>query len=224
MWYTLGYAKTHLYPSLDRGRAAGPARGVAVVQCVCVAPLSNPAGQYAGPECSSDRRGPGLQRSDGPQCHSGLPYAGSGGVDAAVLCPPADPTCGLRRHPARAVVCPVAPVPSYLWQTDQPVDPPPGGRSGGCRGHYVPAPPWRSQPPRAGAFGRPGAAGQTVDHQPRPSIRPEKKQRDRLIRLAATHPTWVLGFEDEVWWSRLAQPALHAWAPDAQALHLVEKK
>jgi hypothetical protein len=62
-----------------------------------------------------------------------------------------------------------------------------------------------------------------VDHQPRPSIRPEKKQRDRLIRLAATHPTWVLGFEDEVWWSRLAQPALHAWAPDAQALHLVEK-
>jgi hypothetical protein len=44
-----------------------------------------------------------------------------------------------------------------------------------------------------------------------------------LIRLAAIHPSWVLGFGDEVWWSRLAQPALHAWAPDAQALHLVEK-
>jgi hypothetical protein len=52
---------------------------------------------------------------------------------------------------------------------------------------------------------------------------PGKKQRDCLIRLAATHPTWVLGFADEVWWSRLAQPALHAWAPNAQALHLVEK-
>jgi len=35
------------------------------------------------------------------------------------------------------------------------------------------------------------------------------------MRLVATHPTWALGFEDEVWWSRLAQPALHPWAaPD----------
>ncbi len=39
-----------------------------------------------------------------------------------------------------------------------------------------------------------------------------KKARDRLIRLAATHPDWVLGFQDECWWSRLAQPNLHAWA------------
>jgi len=30
-----------------------------------------------------------------------------------------------------------------------------------------------------------------------------------LIRLAAAHPTWALGFADEVWWSRLAQPAQH---------------
>jgi DDE superfamily endonuclease len=66
-------------------------------------------------------------------------------------------------------------------------------------------------------------ARQTLDHQSRPGVCPEKKQRDRLIRLAATHPAWVLGFGDEVWWSRLAQPALHAWAPDAQAGRLVEK-
>jgi len=51
----------------------------------------------------------------------------------------------------------------------------------------------------------------------------EKKRRDRLIALAAPHPTWALGREDEVWWSRLAQPALHAWAPDVQALRLVEQ-
>src|SRR5688500_14784930 len=36
-------------------------------------------------------------------------------------------------------------------------------------------------------------------------------RRDRLIRLAAQHPDWVLGFEDEVWWSRLARPRLKAW-------------
>jgi hypothetical protein len=62
-----------------------------------------------------------------------------------------------------------------------------------------------------------------VDHQPRSSVCQEKKQRDRLIRLAAQHPTWVLGFEDEVWWSRLAQPPLHSWTPTAGGLRLIEK-
>ncbi len=38
-----------------------------------------------------------------------------------------------------------------------------------------------------------------------------------------THPEWVLGFEDEVWWSRLAHPALHAWAAADQPLRLVEQ-
>jgi hypothetical protein len=44
-----------------------------------------------------------------------------------------------------------------------------------------------------------------------------------LIRLAAIHPEWGLGFGDEVWWSRLAQPAMQTWAPDERALRLVEK-
>jgi hypothetical protein len=41
----------------------------------------------------------------------------------------------------------------------------------------------------------------------------------------STRPTWALGFLDEVWWSRLAQPALHAWTPADQSsgLHLVEQ-
>ena len=43
------------------------------------------------------------------------------------------------------------------------------------------------------------------------------------MALAVTHPTWGLGFGDEVWWSRLAQPALQAWAPDEQVVRLVEK-
>jgi len=38
-----------------------------------------------------------------------------------------------------------------------------------------------------------------------------------------THPTWAIGFEDEVWWSRLAHPALHAWADLDQPLRLVEQ-
>jgi hypothetical protein len=62
-----------------------------------------------------------------------------------------------------------------------------------------------------------------VDHQPGPGVRPKKGARDRLIRLAQTHPTWALGFADEVWWSRLARPALHAWAEAGRSLRLVEQ-
>ena len=60
-------------------------------------------------------------------------------------------------------------------------------------------------------------------HQPGPGVRPEKRQRDRLIALARTHPHWALGFEDEVWWSRLARPALHAWAEPGTPLRLVQQ-
>ncbi len=38
-----------------------------------------------------------------------------------------------------------------------------------------------------------------------------------------SHPTWALGFEDETWWSRTAPPALHAWAPAAHPLRLIEQ-
>ena len=35
----------------------------------------------------------------------------------------------------------------------------------------------------------------------------------------------MLGFEDETWWSRLAQPRLHSWADPADGpLHLVEQE
>jgi hypothetical protein len=40
--------------------------------------------------------------------------------------------------------------------------------------------------------------------------------------MAAKHPDLVLGFEDDVWWSREAQPALQAWSDD-KPVRLVEK-
>jgi hypothetical protein len=43
------------------------------------------------------------------------------------------------------------------------------------------------------------------------------------MRLAASHPEWVLGFEDETWWSRFARPSLFAWAPDDRPLRLIEQ-
>ena len=62
-----------------------------------------------------------------------------------------------------------------------------------------------------------------MDYQPRSGVPPKKRQRDRLIALARAHLDWALGFADEVWWSRLARPALHAWAPADQPLRLVEQ-
>lgn len=61
-----------------------------------------------------------------------------------------------------------------------------------------------------------------MDHQPRSRLRQEKKRRDQLIRLATDHATWALGFADEVWWSRLAQPDQHRWTNDDAVVPLQE--
>jgi transposase len=43
------------------------------------------------------------------------------------------------------------------------------------------------------------------------------------MALATRQPTWQLGFADEVWWSRIARPALSSWSPTGQPLRLVEQ-
>jgi transposase len=47
---------------------------------------------------------------------------------------------------------------------------------------------------------------------PDPLYALKKARRDRLIEVAAKHADWVLGFVDEVWWSRLQRPRMSAWA------------
>jgi hypothetical protein len=58
---------------------------------------------------------------------------------------------------------------------------------------------------------------------PDPEYARKKARRNRLMRLAQRHPDWLLGFEDEVWWSRLAHPALHTWQDADDPLHLIEQ-
>ena len=65
-------------------------------------------------------------------------------------------------------------------------------------------------------------AGQAFDFRPRSGLSPKKKRRTRLIQQAMAHPTWALGFEDEVWWSRLAQPDQHCWT-DAEATQKLQE-
>jgi hypothetical protein len=60
-----------------------------------------------------------------------------------------------------------------------------------------------------------------MDHLSGPRACSKKGARDRLIRLAASHPEWALGFEDETWWSRFAQPSLHAFSERGKPMRLV---
>src|SRR5579872_3996386 len=61
---------------------------------------------------------------------------------------------------------------------------------------------------------------------PDPEYARKKARRDRLIRLirlAERTEDLLLGYLDEVWWSRLARPTLFAWQDPAQPLRLVEQ-
>jgi transposase len=43
------------------------------------------------------------------------------------------------------------------------------------------------------------------------------------MRLAENKADWVVGFEDECWWSRVAQPTLHSFSEAGEPLRLVEQ-
>ena len=67
-------------------------------------------------------------------------------------------------------------------------------------------------------------AGQAVDHFSGPTVRKKKRRRGRLMRVAAANlDTWVVGFEDECWWSRLALPTLNGWAEEGKPLRLLQR-
>jgi transposase len=57
---------------------------------------------------------------------------------------------------------------------------------------------------------------------PDPAYLRKKNRRDSLIRLALAQPSWALGFQDEVWWSRLAQPDQHRWVQQDERTRLQE--
>jgi transposase len=86
-----------------------------------------------------------------------------------------------------------------------------------------------SAPTMLDAVRRLGADWKRAKHwisSPAPRLRAEKNRRDRLIGLLAKRPEWQLAFQDEVWWSRLAQPHLKSWTggwAQDRPLALVEK-
>ena len=60
-----------------------------------------------------------------------------------------------------------------------------------------------------------------MDYLAGSSLCQKKHRRDRLIELG-TRYGWVIGFMDEIWWSRFALPRMHEWGT-AHSVRLVEQ-
>src|SRR5258707_11230290 len=205
------YESTSVRSVSFRVRARRAARGAAFGGRLHLAALPDPARQRPGPPALRHRRRAGLLVAVRPQCPARLRRR-RGRLPGPEVQQAQDHPLRLAQGPGRRPARPAAPVPAQRRQAYQPVDP--GlGRVGLLREGLDAAPPQRrGHPPGAEAPRRRLEARQALVGQPRPRVRAKKKLRDRLIEEAARHPDWVLGFQDETWWTRLAQPDLHAWA------------
>lgn len=61
-----------------------------------------------------------------------------------------------------------------------------------------------------------------MDPQSRSGLPPKKERRDRLITLAQTRDDWLVGFQDETWWSRLSRPGMALWGTSGQPTRLLD--
>lgn len=59
---------------------------------------------------------------------------------------------------------------------------------------------------------------------PDPEYVAKKARRDELLRVSAERPDWAIGFEDEVWWSRVAQPKVRAWAGEPLKVQVLKSE
>ena len=188
------------------------------------ASLPDGAGQRPWRAGAPDRGAGGLRRENGAPTPPSLQSAGAGGVAAWLLTSAPAAATGLPGRARRAVAraaCTAAratsAMPTSLWTLELAAE---VSFAQGLTDH---AGHGRSDPDDAAAAGHRLEARQALDHQPRSGVCPKKRRRDRLIALAAAQPDWALGFADEVWWSRLAQPAPAQPGRTEQPLRLVEQ-
>ncbi len=212
MGHHVRHETPHLHSSAYGRRVRPPGGQVALVECLCPPSLPDSAGECPGRAAAPDRRFLGLQRPDRPQRHPSLRARRHRRLPHPPLPSAASAGDQARWGGGRAGESPRTPEPAQFRVTNQPLDPRTGRRRQLCPRDHVRAGQQRDHPQCLAALGREGEAHQAWDYQSRSRVRPEKRARDRLIRLAPTHPDWVLGFLDEVWWSRFAQPSLHAWS------------
>src|SRR6266511_6022316 len=221
MWYTVGHASTIICPHALARRARGAGGGTALGVRLHRAACPDAARQCRRAIHHRDCPQPSLKRSDHTQRHPYLPSARPGRASTQII-PAADYPGGLHGSAARTPPRSFAPKSAHLRQAEQRLDAPTSRRGQLRPRHYLAPGQRRNHPHRPHATRRLREASQALDQQPRSRLRQEKKRRDWLIRLAVGHPTWALGFADEVWWSRLTQPDLHTWSEADQAVRWQE--
>src|SRR5262245_44732521 len=217
------HAETYLCPTVHRRRAPGDRAQPALVLCLYVAPLPDSAGQPAQQHATRDCPAVALRRPDCSQRHPCLhhpwPASSTAGLDR---CAPFAPYRLRCRRPGATEGDHQA-LSAHLWQAEQRLDARVARRGLPCRRADRASGQWRNHPRDPQAPGYCRQARQALDSQSRRRLPPQKNRRDRLIRLAATHPTWALGKGSEVWWSRFARADVYAWQSDDTPLQLVEQ-
>src|SRR3954449_6795782 len=203
-------APAHLCSRAER-RGARPARsGPARVGRVHRAPGADRAGERGRAPAADDRARAALRRADGPQRRPRLQRRRPRGPDGRLVAAE-ERRPGPGRGRAGAAPGDPAPAAARLRPRQEHLDPRPPGAGGARAGAEPDRALGGDGPAGAAAAGGRVEAGQALADQPRPRLRAKKRRRDRLIRLARGRPGWAFGFADEVWFSRFAQPALHAW-------------
>src|SRR3954471_18808279 len=204
-------APAHFCSRAER-RGARPARsGPARVGRVHRAPGADRAGERRRAPAADDRARPALRHADGPQRHPRLQRQRRSGAGGRLIAAE-ERRAGAGRGRTGTAAGDPAPAAARLRPRAEHLDPRPPG-AGGARARAEPGRPLGGDDPAGVAAARRGLeAGQALAHEPRSRLRAKKRRRDRLIGLARGRPGWASGFQDEVWFSRLAQPSLHARA------------
>src|SRR3954452_17031985 len=206
-------ASAHLRPRAERRGARPAGSGLARLGRLHGATRPDRAPERGGAPPARDRARPALRGADRAQWHPGVQRPRRRGPDGRLVAAQ-ERRPGPRRGRAGAAARDPAPVAARLRPRPRHLDPRPPD-PGSARGRAEPdRAVSRDGPAGAAAPGRGLEAGQALADQPRSRLRAKKRRRDRLIRLARGRPTWAFGFRDEVWFPRLAQPSLHAWAAD----------
>src|SRR3712207_5909870 len=208
--------------ALKRG-AQGSGGWVALLRCLRPQALPDTAGQRPGRAPASDSRKSRVWLPDGAQRHPRLQPPRPGRPTSRLVASQRSPR-RLRRERGPGFTRDAPPGSQEVRQREQFVDPTDGRRGELRRGHNRQRAQWRNHPGYFGAFRGALGAGQALDREPRSRIRPQKGARDRLIRLAESHPRWAVGFEDETWFSRFERPSLRSWADATKPMRLLEKE
>src|SRR5947209_9111026 len=217
---TMRHEASPVRASAHGRRARCPEGGLALVRRLHPSSQPDLAGQCSWRDPACHCPAAGVRLPAGPQHHPGLQRARHGGPAGAQPPQPHHPH-HLRRGWSRATPGAGPSQPAGLRVSHQCLD----ARSVSRRERPpgIDAIPGERRDHSAGnqAVGHRLEAGEALDHQSRPGIHSKKRRCDWLIRLAARHPDWVLGFGDETWWTRVKQPSLHTWSDEP--VRLVEQ-